>query len=291
MKLNKLLSFLFILLFFLPSCAYLDKYKTPTNQDVVLDPSLIQNYSAALLAQEKFKVPFISSYTYGDKNLIYVAAERVDGLGTLTHKTILKAMNELKPDFVILEGSAFTIVSDPDDIKYAKKCQKENFKYCSIDAYTISLALRSDTPFCYGEPSDAAIRATLKKSGVTDDELIVFYTISSGFKKNDEQKLKEALAHASKKVRAVKPMSAAHFKKIYKAKMGKVFTFSSETSPWFNKIAAAVEDMREQFLVKQIETRLNKYKNVLVVNGAAHLIKQRAMLLKALGSPVDMSAE
>ncbi len=285
------------------SCSYLDKYKTPINESVTLDSSLIQDYSSKLLGRENFLAPFISNYNYGDKNLVYVASVHQEGPGTLTQKTIEKAMKEFKPDFLIVEGSAFTIISDPDDIAYASECHKKKYKFCREDAYAVNLALRAKIPFCYGEPSDAAIHNTLKKSGVTDEELIAFYTLRGlpALKREGQfnnKKLVELLNRSSKKFRADKFISVAQFKKLYKKKMNaefKILNISDETiSPqidqnpmWSNKIAYAVDVLREQFLTKQIETRLNKYKKVLVVYGAEHLMKARPMFSRALGEPID----
>ncbi|MDD4974070.1 MAG: hypothetical protein PHY93_06945 [Bacteriovorax sp.] len=316
MQLHKYLLFIVMLLTInLSGCAYFQKYKTPTNEDVHLDSSLIQNYTQTLEYQEKLRAPFIASYNYGDKNLVYVAALHTDGAGNATHQTITKAFQEFKPEFLIVEGSAFTIVSDPDDIKYANNCQKMNFKSCTEDAFAIIEALKVKIPFCYGEPSDAAIHSTLKKRFITDDELIAFYALRNipqwkraGIKPSPEltatwnKKLVEVLVRSSRKFRAKTAMSEAKFKKIYKAKMGRDFNFydiSDDTispqidrSPkWANKMAHLVDVLREQFLAKQIETRLNKHKRVLVVYGSAHLIKHRPMLSKVFGESTDTSIQ
>jgi hypothetical protein len=315
MQLNKCLFLIVMLLTIsFSGCSYFQKYKTPTNDDVHLDSSLIQNYTQTLEYQEKLKAPFIASYNYGEKKLVYVAAVHSDGSGNLTHQAIKKAFQEFKPDFLIVEGSAFTIVSDPDDIKYANICQKQSFKNCAEDAFAITEALKANIPFCYGEPSDAAIHSNLKKRFITDDELIAFYALRNipqwkriGIKPSPEltaawsKKLVEALAKSSKKFRAKTVMSEAKFKKIYKAKMGTAFNFSDisdetispqidQNPKWANKMAHLVDVLREQFLVKQIETRLNKHKKVLVVYGSAHLIKHRPMLSKVFGESTDMSA-
>jgi hypothetical protein len=292
----------------------LDKYKTPTNEPVALDPGLIQDYTSKLPNKEVFKAPFISNYTYGDKNLVFVATERQEDPKPETQITIEKAIKDFAPEFIIVEGSAFTIISDPDDVAYAKECQKKKYKLCAEDAYTIHLAVNAGIPFCYGDPSDAAIHASLKKNGITDDEIIVFYTLKSipawkrdGIKPTKElqkawkKKFNELLAKSSKKFRAKKPMTEAQFKKIYKLRMGAEFNFadiSNETiSPamdnnpmWSNRMAHSIDILKEQFLTKQIETRMNKYKKVMVVYGATHLMKARPMFSRALGEPVDSSA-
>ena len=58
---------------------------------------------------------------------------------------------------------------------------------------------------------------------------------------------------------------------------------------WSNKMAYVIDVLREQFLVKQIETRLNKYKNILVVCAPKHLMRHRLMLNKVFGESSDMS--
>lgn len=284
-----------------------------TNGDITLDTSLLRNYSQTLEYQEKLRAPFISSYVYGDKNLVYVAALHTDGTPNTTHQTIEKAFADFKPDFLIVEGSAFTIISDPDDIKYAKTCFKRKYKNCGEDAFAINQALAAKIPFIYGEPSDAAIHSTLKKRLITDDELIAFYALReipkwkwAGVKPDKEllalwnKKLVESLASASRKFRARTPMSETRFASVYRAKMGKEFNYmdiNDETiSPqtdrnpkWSNKIAYLVDALREDFLVKQIEKRVNKYKKVLIVYSSSHLIKQRAMLSDVFGPPADTS--
>ncbi|MFA6237822.1 MAG: hypothetical protein WC635_10880 [Bacteriovorax sp.] len=296
----------------LSGCAVLDKFKTPDG-DIEFNPKQLRDYTTELEAEEKYKAPFIASYTYGEKNLVFVATLHTSGAGNTTHKSIEKAFNEFKPDFLIVEGSAFTIISDPDDIAYSKACVKRKFKYCGEDAYAISQALKAKIPFSYGEPGDASVFEVLKKNAIAAEEMIVFYTLKNipqwrrtaldtreDLKTLWNRKLNETLTKYSKKFGASPVMNAENFKKIYKAKMGADFNFINITdatiSPqidknptWINKMAHAVDVVRENFLVNQMEKRLNKYKKVLVVYGVSHLVKQREMLSNTLGDSTDMS--
>lgn len=312
MPLNKYTFCALILLCMnMSGCAYLKKLTRQNTEDINLDSSLIQTYTQTLEYKEKFRAPFIASYNYGDKNLVYVAALHTDGDQNATHQTIKKAI-EMKPHFLIVEGSAFSIISDPDDIAYANACLKKKFKNCGEDAFAVTEALKAQIPFSYGDPSDAAIHATLKKRFISDDELIAFYTLKNipqwkrGEMKAGEiglswnKKLAAALSRASKKFRAKSTMTESKFKKVYKSKMGKDFNFDDITDEtlrpqidqnpkWSNKLAYSIDVLKNQFLVKQIELRLNKYKKVLVVYGSSTLIKHRPMLKEVFGDSTDSS--
>lgn len=272
----------------LSGCSFLEQYKTPTNESVKFDPTLIRDYTQTLEYQESQRAPFITSYHYGDKFLVIVASQHADGAGSPTHLSIEKAFGDNPPAFLLVEGSAFTIVSDPDDVNYAKECLKKNFRYCGVDAFAVSLALKSNTPFSYGDPSDAGVHSALKKKGLTDDELIVFYAL----KNIPQKKLSVALAESSKKLRAKKTMSESTFKKIYKNKMGQVFNIKniSHHSSWLSNTAEAIDTLRDQFFTRQMEARLNKYKKLLVVIHSSRLVKLRVMLNSALGESSDVKA-
>lgn len=291
---------LFILsIFSFVGCAQFKKLTTPTDADIKLDSALIQNFSDALVTAEPLSAPYIASYRYGDKNLVYVAALETEGAGSTTHKSIEKAFVEFAPDFLIIEGSAFTIISDPDDIQYANICEKRQFKYCGEDAFAITMAQKYKVPFSYGEPSDAGLHAVLGKNGVSDDELIAFYALKT-IVRSKNTKLSEALIRSSNKFRAKTPMSEARFKKFFKEKMGVAFKLNeinAETiSPqinkvpkWANKMAYSIDILRGQYLTRQMESRLNKYKKVLVVYGHAHLLKHKPMLESVFGEPEKLT--
>lgn len=306
------LSIWMLLSLSLYSCAVLDKFKTPEG-DIEFSTRQLRDYTKELEDEEKYKAPFIANYNYGAKNLVFVASLHTSGSNNTTHKTIEKAFNEFKPDFLIVEGSAFTIISDPDDIAYAKACAKRKYKYCGEDAYAINQALKAKIPFSYGEPSDVSVFEVLKKNGISAEEMVVFYTLKNipqwrrsaldtheDLKTLWNKKLKETLTKYSRKFNTPTVMNAENFKKIYKAKMGIDFNFIDITdaaiSPqidknpkWTNKMAHAVDVVRENFLVNQMEKRLNKYKKILVVYGVSHLVKQREMLNNTFGDSMDMS--
>ena len=277
-----------------------EKFKTQNNDPVFFDLSLLQQYHLSMPLKEKFQVPFLSSYSYGDKKLTYLAIDQLEDNGTKNHSIIQKIYTDLKPQFVIMTGSAYTVISDPDDINYALDCEKNRFEFCNIDAYAIYLADDQDIAFNYGTPSDAALHASLKKAGIKNNDLIVYYVLKMLVQKDHKKKfnLKNALQEAAKKIRSNKRLTEQEFKKRFKTLMNfefKVENISSqlinpseEMDPrWSNKLAMMIDNLEEKFLIHQIESRLNKYKNVLVISEAKHLFKERTMLNTKLGLAVD----
>ena len=259
---------LLVSLILISSCSYLKKFKDQTFDDAVLDSTLLKNYASAMPFKERYKAPFISSYSFGDKTLTYVALSHPESLTGNENRTVKKAILDFLPNFILLEGSAFTIVSDPDDLEYARECERKHYQFCGEDAYAINMANDRGIAFSYGDPSAAALHSTLKKNGVTEDELIVFYTLKEiplwkreGLKthvdlnKAWKKKFLQSLIRASKKVRSKNVMSEAKFKKIFKLKTGKEFKIDEInrefTSPlvdmdprWSNKMAIAIDNMQ-----------------------------------------------
>ena len=300
--------YLIWVLLFITSCSSLEqievrlkeKFNSKNNEPISFDLSLLEQYHSSMLFKEKFKTPFLSSYSYGDKKLSYLALDNLEDNGPKIHTMLKKIYADLKPQFVIVTGSAFTVISDQDDINYALECEKKRFEFCNIDAYAIYLADDQDIAFDYGTPSDAALFASLKRNGVKNNELTVYYTLKILVQSNNKNKvnLNNALKEASKKTRSLKTLTEQAFKKRFKQLMNADFKIENVTSAllnpfevmdprWSNKLALMIDTLEEKFLIHQIEIRLNKYKNILVISNAHHLFKERSMLNSKLGRAED----
>lgn len=272
---------------------------------VSINPKEIVSYSNELNAKEPYEEPFISYFKKRELLLTFVAANHVENEDNSTCKTIRDEFKKNQYNFLLVEGMAFSQINNESDIQYAKDCEKNNYKNCGEDVCAINEALRQNTSFNYAEPSDLTIKEEIMRLGYTAEELVFFYGLRQipQLKRqgiNDIEGLKKKmisyLERASlKRIKLDTVFTLSAFEKMYFKKYGKNINYlevtTDDVSPrvdnnpsWANTMSHDVGVIRNEFIMKMVEERVNSYKKVIIVYGSGHLVQTRDALMKAFGS-------
>lgn len=194
-----------------------------------ISPDLIQPYSDKANAQEKFQVPYIAAYKKGPHRLWFVGAEHVANSDNPTCQTIRQVFQDNSPNFLIVEGMAYSQINDPAQIAYAKKCEETHYKNCGEDACAINEAFRRRIAFNYGEPTDSDIKEAMIAKGYSDRDLIFFYALRQvpHLKRQGivravaiRDELASKLPQYSRRLQTNATLSLLEFEKFYLAKLG-----------------------------------------------------------------------
>lgn len=273
---------------------------------IQIDLSELRPYSEELNKQEPFAgaAPYVSTFTKSGLKLAFVAAEHVEGNKNPTCQTIRDEFKKGGFRFLLVEGMPFTKINDEKQVQVTKECIANAYKGCGEDVCAVQEALGKNISFNYAEPSDLAIKSHLVQKDYTDRDLLFFYGLrqipqiirhGATDEKTVKRRLTQYLDNVAKNRLIVEPaMNIEEFENIFNDKLGRVLEYmkvnSELVSPridsnpeWSNKISYEVGQVREEFIVKMIEQRVNEYKKVIIVYGQGHLVKERIALQKAFG--------
>ena len=111
-------------------------------------------------------------------------------------------------------------------------------------------------------------------------------------KKSLEQVITEDLLYLRKTKNLKVEFGYSEFSKWYTLHSGKSILQTAsikyhygEDATFFRDIGDKISILRNQTIVKRIETMLNQYSNVMIVYGASHLLEEMPALESALGKP------
>lgn len=271
------------------------------------DLKLIAPYSTEAQAREPFEAPYVVRYAKHGKKLTFIAADHENSVDSKTFRTIAHVFEEFAPQMVVLEGFENKGEESPEwYLQHARECESEGYKQCGESSYAATLASQKNIPFVAGEPTDHFILGELRKKGFGTSDLMGFYIVRyipqwrrQGVLRQGslERRIERVGSWILKeKFESHETFSWDGFAKWYLEKLktpfdsGEISTESvsprvDKTPTFLNRIAHEVGMVREQHLVTVIESSFKKHDRVLVIYGAGHLVKQRAVLKDMLGSP------
>lgn len=271
---------------------------------IYIDLSDLRPYSEELNKQEPFagEAPYISTFTKSKFKLSFVAAEHVEGNKNSTCQTIKDEFKTGGFKFLLVEGMPFTKINDEKQIHVTKECIANNYKGCGEDNCAVQEALSKKISFNYAEPDDLMIKSRIEQKNYTDRELLFFYGLrqipqiikqGAADEKTVKRRLNQYLENVANNRLFVDPiMKLDEFENRFKDKLGRTLEYMKvdtdlvsprvdENPEWSNKISFEVGQVREEFIAKMIEDRVNEYKKVIIVYGQGHLVKERIALQKA----------
>ncbi len=277
---------------------------------IQINLSDLRPYSEELSKQEPFAgaAPYVSTFTKGQYKLAFVAAEHVNGNNNSTCQTINNEFKNGGYRFLLVEGMPFTEINDEKQIQVTRDCIANDFKGCGEDSCAVQKALNKKISFNYAEPSDLVIKSRVLQKDYTDRELLFFYglrqipqIINQGAvdEKTIKRRLNQYLENVAKNRLLVEPAMNLHeFEIIFKNKLGRAIDYlkvntdlvsprTDENPEWSNTISFEVGQVREEFIAKMIEKRVNEYKKVIIIYGQGHLVKERIALKNAFGKVKD----
>lgn len=259
---------------------------------------------------------FGAVYARGQNRLIFVGAAHTEAMDSLTFKMINEAYAAFDIDSAIIEGSPQSRGPNADKLlKWAaSQAQREGSQEGGETVPTVRGAFAEGAVVWGGEPDDVQVRDALAARGVSSEDVLGFYTLRSVPQWLREQKITSPddprtrvlidaeLARNRERLglpATILPSYAA-WAEWYERTNGKPFgaTFElEEAGPLAdgrygsNKIAAAISNVRDAFLLTAIADRLNAGESVLVVFGESHLMILRPALDAMLGRPCYVGSQ
>lgn len=274
-------------------------------------PEKLAPFTAELLAQQPDDA-FVSVYSVGEKRLIWMGAKHSTQTNSLTFQLILDAYDRFAIDTVIVEGLLTSEGSNSEVlIDYARaEAAKENdgFQPGGETVPSVLGALEAGATLFGGEPEDSDILRRALQQGLSEDDLLGFYTMRSIPQWIRERQISDAsdpqieplLTEELERNRTRLGLSDSvlpdvdTWREWYEATNGKPLAadfVTEEAGPradgrfGTNLTGAAISKARAAHLHEFTVSQLNADKTVMVVFGASHLMIHRPALDSALGEP------
>ena len=273
-----------------------------TETSVSLDPSLIRAWTEELQAEEPCNdSSFLATYQRNQHVLYFLAMEHSMGPvgGNNKFLFIRKNLDELNPDFVLIENQERQLGVSPEKIKREiARCRTIDFVGCKENIYASSLALEKGLPFQGAEPSDEDIMRSMNPDFERSDYygLIWIRNVIEWKRKGGRDFEKEVpiiFSRVKERLGPTMNMTYLQFKEWYKLKTGKNFDEKMITpdtiapiknsNTYEQQLAYKVDQTREPGIQSSIEFALKKYQRVFVVYGGGHHVKQRLVFEKYFG--------
>lgn len=270
--------------------------------DLSLDPGLIQPWTQELQDKEPCRdSSFLATYKQGGRSLYFLAMLHSMGPveGNSNFLFVKEKLNELNPDFILIENQERQLGISPEKIKNeVNRCRVIDFVGCKENIYAASLALEKGLPFQGAEPSDEEIMRFMNQGFQRSDYygLIWIRNVNEWKRKgglNFKKEIPIIFAKVKERLGPEMDMSFIKFKSWYKLKTGELFDEKVITSDtiapvkdsirYEQQLAYKVDQIREPGIQYSIDQALKKYKTVLLIYGSGHHVKQRRALEKTFG--------
>jgi len=274
------------------------------------DASLVRPYSYERQRREPFRAPFYAYFRRGAKELYFVAAAHGTDPGSPTFRLIRAISKKHPPDASVIEGVRADLGVSPASLTegYRKTSGARSYKWGEA-ALTALLAADRGKDYLGSEPSDAELLKGLKDEGRGVDDLLGFYFLrqipwmrrDGSLKSRKTRELFDEFMRGYPESLGLKPEERPTYDRFlswYRRTAGKDFDPAAmegealaplENGDAIQKLSAAVDLVRNRFMVDVIARTLRSHDRVLVVFGASHLTSQREAIEAMLGRPVEQS--
>lgn len=267
------------------------------------DLTKLKNYSLDLERNLPANTPFMACYKKDDRELCYIATNHGSDPSSATFKLIQKAVDDLRPDFIVLEGFESKKGVSPTDVKeiQEKFCKTDGAK-CEEPLYAISLAQEKGIPFIGAEPDDVEVYDDFHSEGYSKNETFAlrfamlvpqFYRAGQIANMEDVHKRFDQYFQISG-VSGV-TLTYPEYEDWLKRNIDKTLEFSDMVNPLFvaplsngsklQVMANKLEWIRDKHILRTILDYFRQYKRVLVVYGHSHFLTQIDVLEQHLGKP------
>ena len=254
---------------------------------------------------------FSAVYSVGDKRLIWLGARHENQLDSLTFQLIADAYAQFSIDTVIIEGLATSQGPSPTLLIESARANaakaRDGFQPGGETVPTVLGAVKAGAVFIGGEPEDQDIKRRAIQQGLTEADILGFYTMRSIPQWIRERKIMDASDPKIEPLllnelewnrsaldipKSVLPDMEA-WRDWYQTRNGKPlgadFT-TEEAGPradgrfGTNLVGSAISRARAIHLHELAVSHLNSGGTVFVVYGASHLMIHRPALDGALGA-------
>lgn len=275
-----------------------------------VDLSLIRPYTRQLQASTPYRAPFVAKFVKGEKSLAYVAAAHGQGPDHETVKAVRAAFQALSPQVVVIEGLEAGFGLSPkfyQDLTLREEA--DGFRKAGEPILAAHLATKANVPFVGAEPGMLEIYDFLQARGYTERDVTAFTILRNipywvQRDNIDDRTLDGRIQefvdrwryYGVKNIPKSARLSPSEFRGWFArhhavGPASPVVMTSNDLSPlatpnatWFQRMAAASDEVREHSIDLQIGRMLQQYDRVLVVYGEAHLLKSLLVLEKLMGA-------
>jgi len=268
-----------------------------------MDPKLIRSWNHEMGREFPGENPGLAHYKKGPYELFYAAVGHQNEINGPTLTLVRKLFEKYDFNVVIIEPIRNDMGKSPKwYLDMAKRGIEKDVIVGGEGTLSAILADQKKIPFIGGEPSDKIQYERLRADGYTDLDIVGFVLVRQIPQWVRERENKTDLIDRkgpdfNKNYCAIYGIlncpSVQQVKVWFKSKTGEYLTpdvpnenFAPHSDGnWTQQISASLNDVRNAFTLRVIESSLQKYKKVAVVYGASHLIMLRKSLDQSLGEP------
>jgi hypothetical protein len=252
-------------------------------------------------------VPFTATYTSKDRTLVFVGAHHVFTAANSTTRAIDAGFAASSPAILIAEGFPTAMGESPAPlVKHAGRrgtAEEDRFTRSEM-MYALSLVIGRGIPFIGGEPTFEEQRRALEARGFSQADIAFAYLLgmlSQSVRSGDlagagDLRLAESYAQAAQGLAdqyQLRAPSVADFSARYRVMFGVEAAedahFVSRSDPGTDSPVARLNRarmvIRDEHLLKTIESEMDSKRRVLIVFGGSHWTTLSKALQKRYGKP------
>jgi len=268
-----------------------------------LNPSLIRPWSETLDKEYPQDKVTIVSYKHGPYELFYVTAHHSTQISSDTNRAVDALFDKKKFNVLVIEPISYSYGESPAwFVEESKKGLSQDFVPGGESAWATLKANSANIPFYGGEPDHLDIYKALKAKGYPDQDVIGFYfarQIPAWIRQKEPVKnllLKKYPDFSNSYCQRFSIQICPKLNETlawFKSNNGhdlSIDVTNNEMGPYQNgtftqRIAYAIDEVRNAYTLNVVQTLLEKYKKVAVVYGASHFRNLRKSFDEVLGDP------
>jgi hypothetical protein len=248
-------------------------------------------------------------YNRAGRRLIFVAVEHGNTTGSATFDLIDKSLRLWPIRSIIIEGTSASLGADPPELRTIANKRSPGAYDPDGETGPAARTARAIGARLYGgEADDLAVRAAVRRAGISDVDLLGFFVLrvipqwarDRSISAPDDSRLERLVDDELGRSRAALALPSSSmpdfeaFSDWYQRMNGKPLkngVEQEEAGPladgrWAtNRVGAAVSRARDEHLLRQIAERLNKDGSIAVVFGGSHAVIVKPALDTMLGPP------
>ncbi len=276
------------------------------------DATGVRAWTFELEQSRPYAPPYLARFERNGQSLSYLAARHVstqaqqDVLEHPTLRSIRSLLEQEAFDLVLIEGLAPGQEASASLLEKAKDCERQSYRTgCGEAFFLVNAARQRGILYQSVEPWPSQIREMLAPQGFSIHDLLGYYlvrqipqmrrqaTLDAVRFRSDAQSL---LDQWRRGLGVSEPFALEQFEAWYKRHMPVPANYldvtADDSAPYgavvanhAQRISAAVNRVRDQNAVRQVQAAFAQHRRILLVMGSSHLLTQLPMLRFQLGEP------